>query len=70
VQPSQVPRIMEIMNQIWFSMGLLLLLTFLFKITGLTAEQYGALPAAVVFGLLTLVVVYAIHFATSRARGA
>ena len=68
VKPSQVPLIMEIRNQVWFSMGLLLLLTFLWKVTCMTAETYGPLPAAVVFGLLTLVVIYAIHFATSRVQ--
>jgi hypothetical protein len=68
MQPSQVPRIMEIMNQVWFSMGLLLLLTFLFKVTDMTAETYGALPAAIVFGCLTIMVIVTIHFATARTQ--
>jgi len=66
VKPQQVPRIMEALNQVWFSMGLVLLLVFMFKVTGLTAQSYGALPAALVFGAISLMVVYAIHFATSR----
>jgi hypothetical protein len=66
VRPDQVPGIMWVVQQVWFSMGLLLLLGFLFKITGLTAQNYGAVPAALVFGLITLMVVYAIHFATAR----
>lgn len=70
MKPTQVPRIMEIMNHIWFGMCLILLLTFTLKITGLTAAHYGALPAAVVFGVLGLMVLYAVHFMTSRGQRA
>lgn len=57
---------MEIMRQVWFGMGLILLATFTLKITGLTATHYGALPAAIVFGSLGLMVLFAVLFATSR----
>lgn len=66
MKPTQVPRILEILNQVWFFFALLLLLTFTMEITGFTAEAYGALPAAITFGALTLMVLYAILWATRR----
>lgn len=69
MQPNQIPKIMEIMRNIWFGMGLLLLVNFTAKITGLTLLEYGALPAAIAFGGLSLLVLGAIVSATGGLRG-
>jgi membrane protein YdbS with pleckstrin-like domain len=66
MKAPEVPKIWELFHHIWTFLALMLLLAFVFRITGYTALDYGALPAAIVFLVLTLCVIYAIVYATSR----
>lgn len=60
-----VPKVWEAFHNIWFSFALLLLLSFSFKITIITAGNFGALAASLVFLTLLLSVLYAVIYATT-----
>lgn len=64
-----VPKIWELFTHLWYAMCLVLLLAFEFVITDWTVVLYGALPAAIVFLCLNLMILYTILYATPTSGG-